>query len=106
MRANDPIPYPNIVVPKIVIPKPPFPPTGPNNCFVPCGTNYDPVCSYNNKTFYNECELKCNGKTAETIKHRGPCPDRPKPIECAVISCSNDYNPVCSKSNKTYNNNC
>ena len=75
-----------------------------------CANIDAPVCGMNYKTYGNACLLACDGMK---MRYEGRCK---KPgggnngnngsIDCTVVRCGLDYNPVCGNENITYRNRC
>jgi len=73
--------------------------------FCPCPRIYRPVCGSDDKTYPNECLLKCKAKSNGdlTLAFVGKC-EQVKP-KCPRF-CTMDYAPVCGSDGKTYSNRC
>ena len=72
-----------------------------------CTQEYNPVCGVDGKTYGNACELSC----ANMFKEKdGECNSTPKPepptVNCELINCSGEYNPVCGLKDVTYRDEC
>jgi hypothetical protein len=78
-----------------------------------CPAIYAPVCTKGNKTYSNQCIAECSDAIV-TCKHACPCgkqksileeADKMAKSKCPGL-CIDIYDPVCTKNNQTYPNQC
>jgi hypothetical protein len=84
-----------------------------SKCPLRCPDIYEPVCIKGNQTFPNQCIADCGNATV-TCKHACPCgkqksiqeeADKMAKSKCPGL-CIDIYDPVCTKDNQTYPNQC
>lgn len=97
-------------------------------CNAACGTEFEPVCASNGKSYANECILRleaCKTRKSLRILHQGVCPDSNscKSLKCTIYqecevnrygiaecqcptTCAKVFRPVCSTDFETFSSEC
>lgn len=80
-------------------------------CF--CTLEFFPICGSDDKTYSNECMLKCAQRKTNSlkVKHYGKCGKENRILDEAdsimdPCVCPQDYSPICGSDDRTYSNAC